>query len=78
MAASGLNDSTYDREGRSHILALADYAMRLREQMKYINEHSFNNFQMKIGESCMKCVTVIHSVKMALSPSQSSCFSWQA
>lgn len=51
MAASGLNDSTFDREGRSHILALADYAMRLREQMKYINEHSFNNFQMKIGQS---------------------------
>lgn len=50
MAASGLNDSTYDKEGRSHILALADYAMRLREQMKYINEHSFNNFQMKIGK----------------------------
>lgn len=50
MAASGLNDSTYDREGRSHITALADYAMRLMEQMKYINEHSFNNFQMKIGE----------------------------
>ncbi|XP_066564684.1 adenylate cyclase type 6 [Amia ocellicauda] len=49
MAASGLNDSTYDREGRSHIVALADYAMRLMEQMKYINEHSFNNFQMKIG-----------------------------
>uniref|UniRef100_A0A8C7XWJ7 Adenylate cyclase type 6 n=1 Tax=Oryzias sinensis TaxID=183150 RepID=A0A8C7XWJ7_9TELE len=49
MAASGLNDSSYDKEGRSHILALADYAMRLREQMKYINEHSFNNFQMKIG-----------------------------
>ncbi|XP_076839888.1 adenylate cyclase type 6 isoform X2 [Brachyhypopomus gauderio] len=49
MAASGLNDSTYDREGRTHITALADYAMRLREQMKYINEHSFNNFQMKIG-----------------------------
>ncbi|KAJ3586061.1 hypothetical protein NHX12_012462 [Muraenolepis orangiensis] len=49
MAASGLNDSTYDREGRSHILALADFSMRLREQMKNINEHSFNNFQMKIG-----------------------------
>ncbi|XP_070596752.1 adenylate cyclase type 6 isoform X2 [Erythrolamprus reginae] len=49
MAASGLNDSTYDREGQSHITALADYAMRLMEQMKYINEHSFNNFQMKIG-----------------------------
>lgn len=50
MAASGLNDTTYDKEGKSHITALADYAMKLMEQMKYINEHSFNNFQMKIGE----------------------------
>ncbi|XP_063110716.1 adenylate cyclase type 6 isoform X2 [Cavia porcellus] len=49
MAASGLNASTYDQVGRSHITALADYAMRLMEQMKHINEHSFNNFQMKIG-----------------------------
>ncbi|XP_030691091.1 adenylate cyclase type 6 isoform X1 [Globicephala melas] len=49
MAASGLNASTYDQVGRSHITALADYAMQLMEQMKYINEHSFNNFQMKIG-----------------------------
>lgn len=51
MAASGLNDSTYDKEGRSHIRALADYAMRLMDQMKYINEHSFNNFKMKIGKA---------------------------
>lgn len=50
MAASGLNASTYDQVGRSHITALADYAMRLMEQMKHINEHSFNNFQMKIGK----------------------------
>ncbi|XP_059503524.1 adenylate cyclase type 5 isoform X5 [Stegostoma tigrinum] len=49
MAASGLNDSTYDKSGKTHIKALADYAMRLMDQMKYINEHSFNNFQMKIG-----------------------------
>ncbi|XP_077583868.1 adenylate cyclase type 5 isoform X2 [Stigmatopora nigra] len=49
MAASGLNAGTYDKMGRSHIRALADYAMRLMEQMKYINEHSFNNFKMKIG-----------------------------
>ncbi|KAM3607994.1 uncharacterized protein V6R79_017332 [Siganus canaliculatus] len=49
MAASGLNDSTYDKVGRSHIRALADYAMRLMDQMKYINEHSFNHFKMKIG-----------------------------
>ncbi|XP_028663914.1 adenylate cyclase type 5 [Erpetoichthys calabaricus] len=49
MAASGLNDSTFDKAGKTHIKALADYAMRLMDQMKYINEHSFNNFQMKIG-----------------------------
>lgn len=49
MAASGLNDSTYDKEEKTHIKALADFAMRLMDQMKYINEHSFNNFQMKIG-----------------------------
>ncbi|XP_040295188.1 adenylate cyclase type 5 [Bufo bufo] len=49
MAASGLNDTTYDKVGKTHIKALADYAMRLMDQMKYINEHSFNNFQMKIG-----------------------------
>ncbi|XP_039738103.1 adenylate cyclase type 6 isoform X2 [Pteropus medius] len=54
MAASGLNASTYDQVGRSHITALADYAMRLMEQMKHINEHSFNNFQMKIGLSIWK------------------------
>uniref|UniRef100_A0A6I8NFV9 Adenylate cyclase type 5 n=1 Tax=Ornithorhynchus anatinus TaxID=9258 RepID=A0A6I8NFV9_ORNAN len=49
MAASGLNDSTYDKAGKTHIKALADFAMKLMDQMKHINEHSFNNFQMKIG-----------------------------
>uniref|UniRef100_A0A803TYU7 Adenylate cyclase type 5 n=1 Tax=Anolis carolinensis TaxID=28377 RepID=A0A803TYU7_ANOCA len=49
MAASGLNDTTYDKVGKTHIKALADFAMKLMDQMKYINEHSFNNFQMKIG-----------------------------
>ncbi len=53
MAASGLNDSTYDKVGKSHIRALADYAMRLMDQMKYINEHSFNNFKMKIGKAAL-------------------------
>lgn len=55
MAASGLNDSTYDKVGKTHIKALADFAMKLMDQMKYINEHSFNNFQMKIGEPGSEC-----------------------
>lgn len=61
MAASGLNDSTYDKAGRSHIRALADYAMRLMEQMKHINEHSFNNFKMKIG-----MLTLMHIIHDAV------------
>lgn len=66
MAASGLNDSTYDKEGRSHITALADYAMRLREQMKYINEHSFNNFQMKIGKQKLGFLSKTAHQKMSM------------
>ncbi|KAI3356071.1 hypothetical protein L3Q82_017336 [Scortum barcoo] len=58
MAASGLNDSTYDKAGRSHIRALADYAMRMMDQMKYINEHSFNNFKMKI-ESSLNIISLL-------------------
>lgn len=74
MAASGLNDSTYDKEGRSHITALADYAMRLREQMKYINEHSFNNFQMKIGDEKQKnCSFLLHSGRIV--HARAVCFS---
>lgn len=73
MAASGLNDSTYDKAGKTHIKALADFAMRLMDQMKYINEHSFNNFQMKIGEGgrawgtwwALSCSSRIHVCLMA-------------
>ena len=28
---------------------MADYALRLREQLDYVNEHSFNNFKIRIG-----------------------------
>lgn len=63
MDASGLDDSTYDKLGKTHIKALADFAMKLMDQMKYINKHSFN-LQMKIYDrgpghspdpSCMCC-----------------------
>lgn len=32
-----------------HITAMADYALRIREQLSYVNEHSFNNFRMRVG-----------------------------
>lgn len=28
---------------------MADYALRIREQLAYVNEHSFNNFRIRIG-----------------------------
>ncbi len=33
----------------NHVTAMADYALRLREQLDYVNEHSFNNFKIRIG-----------------------------
>lgn len=48
MAASGLADhsSTIDNV---HVEAVAMYALRIRDQLNYVNEHSFNNFKIRIG-----------------------------
>nr|CAD7440031.1 unnamed protein product [Timema bartmani] len=49
MAASGLTKSTSDLKGFRHVTAMADYALRIKEQLNNVNEHSFNNFKMRIG-----------------------------
>ncbi|XP_076327017.1 adenylate cyclase type 5-like isoform X2 [Tachypleus tridentatus] len=49
MAASGLTSASTDLASHSHITAMADFAIRLREQLDYVNEHSFNNFKIRIG-----------------------------
>ncbi|XP_014486082.1 PREDICTED: adenylate cyclase type 6-like [Dinoponera quadriceps] len=49
MAASGLTKSTCDMRDFKHVVAMADYALRIREQLAYVNEHSFNNFRMRVG-----------------------------
>ncbi|CAH2035104.1 unnamed protein product, partial [Iphiclides podalirius] len=49
MAASGLTAATRDLLGYRHVTAMADYALRLREQLRYVNEHSFNSFRIRIG-----------------------------
>lgn len=36
-------------KGYRHVTAMADYALRIREQLAEVNEHSFNNFRMRIG-----------------------------
>lgn len=49
MAASGLTASTCDMQNFGHVTSMADYALRLLEQINEVNEHSFNNFRMRIG-----------------------------
>lgn len=45
----GLTAATCDKKGFRHVSAMADYAIRIREQLKVVNEHSFNNFRIRIG-----------------------------
>lgn len=49
MAASGLTAATRDTRHFRHVCAMADYALRLRDQLQVVNEHSFNNFRIRIG-----------------------------
>jgi hypothetical protein len=34
----------------THVTACADFALRLKEQLEYVNQHSFNNFKIRVGE----------------------------
>lgn len=49
MAASGLTVNTCDMVNFGHVTSMADYALRLLEQINEVNTHSFNNFRMRIG-----------------------------
>ncbi|XP_052833073.1 adenylate cyclase type 6 [Octopus bimaculoides] len=48
MAASGL-DTEENFPDSKHIVALVEYAFYIQRQLKTINQHSFNNFKMRIG-----------------------------
>lgn len=47
MAASGL---TGEVVGNQHVVAVTKFAIKLLNKIEYINEHSFNNFNLRIGE----------------------------
>lgn len=49
FCVTGLTKATCDMKNFNHVTAMADYALRLREQLDYVNEHSFNNFKIRIG-----------------------------
>lgn len=50
MAASGLTEQTCDVVDFKHVTAMMDYALELFQKIADVNEHSFNNFRMRIGE----------------------------
>lgn len=50
---TGLTKSTRDLKNFRHVTAMADYALRIRDQLEYVNEHSFNNFKIRIGKYLM-------------------------
>lgn len=49
MAASGLTGSTCDPTGYQHVIDMLAYALELFQKITNVNEHSFNNFRMRIG-----------------------------
>jgi class 3 adenylate cyclase len=49
MAASGLTMQTSDGAGHRHVFAMVDYAIELFQKITDVNEHSFNNFRMRVG-----------------------------
>lgn len=49
MAASGLTERTCDLVDFRHVTAMADYALQLFHKIDEVNEHSFNNFRLRVG-----------------------------
>lgn len=45
----GLTHSTRDLANYTHATAMALYALRIKSQLQKINEHSFNNFRLRVG-----------------------------
>ncbi|VDK77617.1 unnamed protein product, partial [Litomosoides sigmodontis] len=60
MAASGLFGKVTDH---SHVVAVALFAIRLLVLIKHINEHSFNNFNLRIGINVGPVVAGVIGVK---------------
>ena len=54
FCGQGLTKQNSDEIQYSHVTAMADFAFRLKEQLKEVNEHSFNSFQLRAGMDTSK------------------------
>ena len=50
MAASGINPKEDERDEYAHLCDLVDFAIEMKRKLDDINTHSFNKFQLRIGE----------------------------
>lgn len=46
--ASGGGNAAIRHSTEENVVALADYALALRKQLQYVNEHSFNHFKLRL------------------------------
>ncbi|ODM91481.1 Adenylate cyclase type 8 [Orchesella cincta] len=46
---TGLTPATRDLTNYAHAMAMADFALQIKCQLQKINEHSFNNFRLRVG-----------------------------
>lgn len=51
MAASGINPNDSETDEFSHLCDLVDFATEMKRKLDDINTHSFNKFQLRIGEA---------------------------
>lgn len=51
MAASGINPLESERDELAHLCDLVDFAIEMKTKLEEINIHSFNSFQLRIGEN---------------------------
>ena len=50
MAASGINPLESEVDENAHLCDLVDFAIEMKAKLDEINKHSFNSFQLRIGE----------------------------
>lgn len=46
-----------------HVTVMADYALRIKEKLMEVNEHSFNNFKIRIGTNVGPVVAGVIGVR---------------
>lgn len=48
MAAAGLKEGGVPSD-KNHVVAVAEFVFAIRKQLENVNEHSWNNFKLRIG-----------------------------